>query len=81
MMKYGISLIGLALALVFGHTLVTTLAHPPFTRGQLIAPLVPFSIGLLLVEGVASTLASALTALGAAVAPYLKYLPWMKGGS
>lgn len=77
-MKLGLSLLGLVVAAFAGRLLWVALQHPPIDRAQLYVLIGVFGVGLLLVEGVSSTLAAALTALGAAIG---KYLPWMKGGA
>lgn len=77
-MKHVISLLGLAIAGFAGRLLWVALSHPPLERVQLLTLIAVFGAGLILVEGVASTLAAGLTALGQAVG---KYLPWMKGGA
>lgn len=78
-MRHLLSILG-ALVAGFAGRLLWVILTAAVVRPnlQLYAALAVFSIGLLLIEGVASTLAAALTALGTAVG---KYLPWMKGGA
>lgn len=80
-MKLALSLLGILLAAFGGFLLWFELHSPPVHNGHLWLAAGIGGVGLLLIDGVASALAAALTALGTAVSPYLKYLPWMKGGT
>ena len=77
-MKLALSVLGLMVA-AFGGALAWTILRAPVVHPSalLYVAIGVFGVGLLLVDGVAAALASALTALGMAVG---KYLPWMKGG-